>query len=150
MRLSIAALALVAATVPAVAGWRESVTLALTPTGDAALEQMVRAAYTGAAAFAVAHGNYFARDGVYPPLHDAVAAELASAGFASVAVVGPSDVAPAKGCVAGQGAELRIGTNIFGDGVSLLAVSGTRVFAYHYDPHEAAEVAVTKAADCKK
>ncbi len=148
MRLWIAALALTALTGPANAGWREDALVALTPTSDAALEQMVRAAYTGAVAFAAAHGNYFARDGVYPPLHDAVVAELSRQGFAGVAVVGPTDAAVTKACLAGMGAELRIGTNIFGDGISLVAVTSKRVFAYHYDPHEAADVVVTPAADC--
>ena len=151
MRLWIAALALMALTGPsAAASWRESVAAALIPTSDTALEQMVRAAYTGASAFATAHGNYFARDGVFPPLHDAVAAELASQGFAGVAVIGPAEGDVGKGCLAGPGAELRIGTNIYGDGVSLVAASSKRLFVYAYDPHVAADVVVTPAADCGK
>ena len=76
---------------------------------DGELEMAVRAAYSGAAAFAAAHGNYFARDGVFAPLRDAVAAASASA-YPSVVV--PADIAAdldaAKVCLAAPGTELRI------------------------------------------
>src|SRR5690349_16143932 len=55
---------------------------------DAELEMAVRAAYTAAASFASAHGNYFARDGVVAPLHDAVASAVIAA-YSSVVV--PAD-----------------------------------------------------------
>lgn len=119
---------------------------------DGTLESIVRAAYTGAAAFALAHGNYFARDGVFPPLHDAVAAELATEGLGSVyAPADPSaDLEAARVCRTAPGVELRIATNTYGDGVTLVAVSEARYFAYRYDPHEAAEIRVVAAADCTK
>jgi hypothetical protein len=118
---------------------------------DGELEMAVRAAYSGAAAFAAAHGNYFARDGVFAPLRDAVAAASASA-YPSVVV--PADIAAdldaAKVCLAAPGTELRIGSNTYGDGITLVAVTDRRVFAYDYDPHQAAEIKVVAAADCIK
>lgn len=118
---------------------------------DGELEMAVRAAYSGAAAFAAAHGNYFARDGVFAPLRDAVAAASASA-YPSVVV--PADLAAdldaAKVCLAAPGTELRIGSNTYGDGITLVAVTDRRVFAYDYDPHQAAEIKVVAAADCIK
>jgi len=118
--------------------------------GDAELERAVRAAYTGAAAYALAHGNYFARDGVFPPLHEAVAAELAAEGFSTVAVPEQpaADLAAARVCLAAPATELRIAPNLFGDGVTLVAVSDARYFAYVYDPHAADDIKVTAAADC--
>jgi hypothetical protein len=119
--------------------------------GDADLELAVRAAYAAAVAVATAHGNYFARDGEFAPLRDAVAAALAK-DFAAVVV--PADPAEnfdkARTCLAAPGTELRIAVNAFGDGVSLVAVTGARVFSYHYDPHEKAEIVVAPAADCVK
>ena len=118
---------------------------------DGELEMAVRAAYSGAAAFAAAHGNYFARDGVFAPLRDAVAAASASA-YPSVVV--PADIAAdldaAKVCLATPGTELRIASNTYGDGITLVAVTDRRVFAYDYDPHQAAEIRVVAAADCIK
>ena len=118
---------------------------------DPDLELAVRAAYNGAAAFAAAHGNYFARDGVFAPLRDAVAAASASA-YPSVVV--PADIAAdldaAKVCLAAPGTELRIASNTYGDGITLVAVTDRRVFAYDYDPHQAAEIKVVAAADCIK
>lgn len=119
---------------------------------DADLERVVRAAYTGASAYALAHGNYFARDGVFPPLREAVAAELAAEGFSAVALPEQpvADLEAARVCLAAPGTELRIGANIFGDGVTLVAVTDTRYFAYVYDPHAADDIKVTAAADCTK
>lgn len=150
MRLWIAVLALTALSGPASAGWREDALAALAGDSDASLEQVVRTAYAGAAAFASAHGNYFARDGVYPPLHDAVATALAAGGYPSVGIVGPADGDASRACRRQPGVELRIGTNIYGDGVSLVAATSFRVFAYHYDPHQAADIVVTPAAACSK
>lgn len=118
---------------------------------DAELEMAVRAAYTAAASFASAHGNYFARDGEFAPLHDAVAS-AATAAYASVVV--PTDVSAdldvARVCLTAPGTELRMATNTYGDGITLVAVTDTRVFAYDYDPHKAADVKVVAAADCIK
>ncbi|MBN9306382.1 MULTISPECIES: hypothetical protein [unclassified Devosia] len=117
---------------------------------DAELERAVRAAYTGAAAYALAHGNYFARDGVFPPLRDAIAAELAAEGFSTVAVPeqAAADLAAARVCLAAPATELRIAPNLFGDGVTLVAVTDARYFAYVYDPHAADDIKVIAAADC--
>jgi hypothetical protein len=118
---------------------------------DGELEMAVRAAYSGAAAFAAAHGNYFARDGVFAPLRDAVAAASASA-YPSVVVSADiaADLDAAKVCLAAPGTELRIASNTYGDGITLVAVTDRRVFAYDYDPHQAAEIKVVAAADCIK
>jgi hypothetical protein len=131
-----------------------SVELPVVPAGmsDADLERVVRAAYTGASAYALAHGNYFARDGVFPPLREAVAAELAAEGFSAVALPEEpvADLEAARVCLAAPGTDLHIGANIFGDGVTLVAVTDTRYFAYVYDPHAADDIKVTAAADCTK
>ena len=126
------------------------------PTGlsDADLELVVRAAYTGASAFANAHDRYFARDGVLPPLHDAVAAEVAKEGFGSVTVppLGSPELGAdgIKACLASPGTELRLVANTYGDGLTLVAVTDSRDFAYSYDPHKAADIVVTKAEPCTK
>ena len=123
-------------------------------TSDAELELIVRAAYTGAAAFADAHARYFARDGVLPPLHDAVAAELAKDGHGTVAVPvvgsGPLGSGGIDACLAVPGTELRMFVNTYGDGLMIVAVTDTRTFGYAYDPHKAADIVVTKATDCAK
>ena len=117
---------------------------------DAELEKLVRAAYTAASDFARANGNYFARDGAFAPLHKAIATAVTDAGFPSVVVPesAASDADAAKMCLSAPGTELRLAINVFGDGVSLVAVTDKRVFAYRYDPHESAEVKVTPATDC--
>ena len=89
--------------------------------------------------------------GVFVPLHDAVAAAVAQA---YPAVVVPAEAAAnldaARLCLAAPGTELRIATNIYGDGITLVAVTDHRVFAYDYDPHRAAGIKVIPAADCIK
>jgi hypothetical protein len=124
-----------------------------TPMGssDAELELVVRAAYTAASAFAVAHGNYFARDGVVGPLRDAVAAAL-TAGYPSVVVPADpvADIEAGRVCLTTPGMELKIAPNTFGDGVTLIAVTDARYFAYAYDPHEADDIKITAATDCIK
>ena len=118
---------------------------------DAELELIVRAAYTAASAFAVTHGNYFARDGVFPPLRDAVAVGVAK-DFAAVTVPATpaADVDAARVCSAPTTTELRIATNTYGDGVSLVAVTAERAFAYDYDPHKSPDIAIVAASDCTK
>jgi len=119
---------------------------------DADLELAVRAAYTGASAFAAANKNYFARDGVFPPLRDAVAAELVKQNFTAVTVPADpvADIEAGRVCLSAPGTELRIATNTFGDGVTLIAVTDRRYFAYAYDPHEADDIKITAATDCIK
>src|SRR3569623_3458046 len=119
---------------------------------DADLDLAVRAAYTGASAFAAANKNYFARDGVFPPLRDAVAAELTKQNFATVTVPADpvADIEAGRVCLSSPGTELRIATNTFGDGVTLIAVTETRYFAYAYDPHQTDDIKITPAADCIK
>ena len=120
--------------------------------GDADLERMVRAGYNGAAAFAAAHGNYFARDEVFAPLRDAIRAEMLEEGYGAATV--PDEPAAtldaARACLALPGVELRIVITTFGDGVTLVAVTDTRDFAYVYDPREAAEIKVSPAEPCLK
>src|SRR4051812_7832905 len=89
---------------------------------DADLEKAVRAAYSGASAFAASHGNYFTRDDAFQPLRDAVRSEILQEGYGAVAVgEAPSaSIAAAKACLATPGAELRIVTTTFGDGITLV------------------------------
>ena len=133
---------------PAAAKW------AAWPPGptDSDLETMVRAAYSAASKLARSNVNYFARDGEFLPLHNAVAAALAHAGYADVAIANGAvpKLEALVACAAGEGGELRIGLNAFGDGISLAAVSDSRVFSYHYDPHENAAIVVKPAEACTK
>lgn len=116
---------------------------------DAELEQVVRVAYSAATAYARSNKNYFARDGVFDPLRPAVEDELGRQGLTFVNVVGEPapDLEAARAC-AGEGTELRIGVNIFGDGIDLAAATDNRVFSYHYEPRENAAIAVAPAAAC--
>jgi hypothetical protein len=119
-------------------------------TSDAELEQIVRAAYQAAIDYAATNKNYFARDGVTAPLRDAVAAGLAQAGFSDVAVtVDPAPtLAAARTCLGRAGTELRFVVNVFGDGLSLAAVTAARDFAYEFDPREMSDVLVHPAEAC--
>lgn len=119
---------------------------------DTDLELAVRAAYNGAAAFAAAHGNYFARDDAFTPLRDAVSTELLEEGFGFVTVpaTAAADLAGARICLAAPGTELQIVTSTYGDGISLVAVTDRRDFIYHYDPHEDPAIKITPAEDCIK
>jgi hypothetical protein len=116
---------------------------------DTELEQAVRVAYTAAAAHAASHGNYFARDEDFESLRVAIEDELGRQGLTSLTVAGKpvDDVEAAQPC-SEKGTELRYGSNVFGDGIALWAVSTRRVFSYHYDPHVDADVVVTPAKDC--
>jgi len=120
-------------------------------TSDAQLEQIVRAAYQAAIDYAKTDKNYFARDGVTAPLRGAIAAGLAQAGFADVAVpVDPADnLATARTCLGRAGTELRFVVNVFGDGLSLAAVTAARDLAYDFDPREMSDVLVYPAEACK-
>ena len=128
-----------------------SAQLAFGDLSDAELEMVVRAAYAAAAGFASGHGNYFARDGIVAPLLDAIAPAVATA-YPSVGVSrdGFADLDAAKLCLTLPGTELRLATNTYGDGVTLVAVTSGRSFAYDYDPHKAPEIKVVPAADCVK
>ena len=119
---------------------------------DADLERAVRAAYSGAAAFASANGNYFTRDDVFGPLRDAVRTELLSENLGNVAVLEEpaADVAAARACLPAPGPELRIVPTMLGDGITLVAVSDSRDFVYSYDPHKDPGIAVTTAEPCIK
>lgn len=139
------AVAAIATAPPALARWADW------PPGptDAELEQVVRVAYGAALAHARANTNYFARDGVFDPLRSAVEDELGRRGLTFVNVVGEpaADLETARACAA-EGTELRIGVNIFGDGVDLAAASDRRVFSYHYEPRENAAIVVAPSQDC--
>jgi hypothetical protein len=135
----LAALALAPA--PAVSSW-----LVPGPT-DAELEAIVRSAYTAATAHAARNANYFARDGEFVPLRDAIASAMAGQPV-SVAADAAADIDSARRCAAPGTTELRIVPTLFGDGIGLAAASDTRAFAYLYDPHENAEILVAAAEPC--
>lgn len=118
---------------------------------DAELEQIVRAAYQAAIDYAAINRNYFARDGVTAPLREAIAAGISAAGISGVDVaVKPSpSLAAARICLGRAGTELRFVVNVFGDGLSLAAVTATRGFAYDFDPREMNDVLVYRAENCK-
>ena len=118
---------------------------------DAELEQVVRVAYTAAAALARNNLNYFARDGVTDPLRSAIEDELGRQGltFVNVDETPAVDFDAARIC-AGEAPELRFAVNLFGDGISLAAATRERVFSYRYEPREQAAIVVTPAEDCVK
>jgi hypothetical protein len=136
-----------AAAPPALARWADW------PPGptDAELEQIVRVAYTAAAAYARTDTNYFARDGVVAPLRSAIEDELGRQGhtYVNVPEAPAADLEAARICAA-SGTELRYAVNMFGDGITLAAVTDRRVFSYHYDPHEEAAIVVAPSQDCTK
>lgn len=132
---------------PASAAWFEWPKLGPT---DAELETIVRTGYSGAARHAAASKNYFSRDGEFEPLRASVLAELTRSGLTDVVVPAEpvADLDAARRCLAGEGVELEIATNMFGDGISLAAVTSKRVFSYHVEPRDNANVVVAPAADC--
>ena len=148
LRATILAGSLILGTAPVFAQWADW------PPGptDAELELMVRTAYTAAKQHAATDKNYFARDEVFAPLREAVASALVGAGFDDIVVPDEpaASLAAALVCVSGDSTELRIATTVFGDGLSLAAATDRRVFAYNYDPHQSATIAVTATRDCAK
>ncbi len=118
---------------------------------DAELEQIVRVAYTAAVAQARKDTNYFARDGATDALRSAIEDELGRQGLTSVNVPESpvADLKAAQACTE-QGTELRFAVNMFGDSISLAAVTDERVFSYHYDPHEDAAIVVAPSRACTK
>ena len=118
---------------------------------DAQLEQVVRVAYSAAASYARGNTNYFARDGAFDPLRSAIEDELGRQGltFVSVITEAAADLEAARLCAA-DGTELRIGVNIFGDGIDLAVATEKRVFSYHYEPREDAKIVVAAAEACAK
>lgn len=145
-RAILAALLLILATPSTAARWADWPRVS-----DAELEQIVRVAYTAAAAHARKNTNYFARDEDYDALRVVIEDELGRQGLTSVGVpeAPVADLAAAEVC-ADEGAELRFAVNMFGDSITLAAVTARRVFSYHYDPHEATAIAVKPAQDCTK
>jgi hypothetical protein len=118
---------------------------------DAELEQIVRVAYTAAAAHARSNTNYFARDGAFDALRSAIEDELGRQELNFVNVPGvPAPSLDAARICAASGTELRFAVNMFGDGISLVAVTDRRTFSYHYDPHEDAAIVVTPSQPCTK
>jgi hypothetical protein len=118
---------------------------------DAELERIVRVAYTAAAAHARLNTNYFARDGATDALRSAIEDELGrqDLNFVNVPEAPVSGLEAARICAA-SGTEVRFAVNMFGDGITLAAVTGRRVFSYHYDPHENAAIVVTPSQPCTK
>lgn len=145
IRTAVAAV-LVLAAQPAAARWAD-----WPSPSDRDLEQIVRAAYTAAAAHARRNTNYFARDDDVDPLRVAIEDELGRQGltFVSVPDTPLADLGAAATCTA-EGTELRYAVNMFGDSITLAAVSTKRVFRYHYDPHEDAAIVVTPSQACEK
>ncbi len=116
---------------------------------DAQLEQIVRVAYSAAAEYARKNTNYFARDDDFESLRIVIEDELGRQGlsYVNVPTAPLADLDAARIC-APEGTQLRIGVNMFGDSVTLAAVTAKRVFTYHYDPHEDAAIVVTPSQDC--
>jgi len=118
---------------------------------DYELETIVRAAYIGAVSRARGNSNYFARDDDFAALRSAIAAEIVRQGHVEVEVsaMPSADLAAARSC-AEDGIALRVVVNMFGDGIGLAAASSTRIFSYHYDPHEDPAIVVAPSDDCEK
>ena len=149
MRLAVVSAALAASHAvaqPAAARWADWPVLT-----DAQLEQIVRVAYTAAAAHARQNSNYFSRDDDTASLRVAIEDELGRQGLtaATVAEKPVADLEAASIC-ATEGTELRFAVTMFGDAITLAAVNAKRVFSYHYDPHEDAAIKVAPATDCTR
>jgi hypothetical protein len=115
---------------------------------DTRLELIVRAAYGLAAAHARANGNYFAADGDTGALEQAIESRLSPLGIAVEAAV-VTDTALLARCVTGP-VTLRIAPNIFGDGLTLTAVSSRRAVTYRYEPRESAELIIEPPVGCTR
>ncbi len=82
-------------------------------------------------------------------MRQSVLAELARNGLEATVPDDPvADLETARRCLGANGVELRVITNVFGDGISLAAVTSQRVFSYHFEPREDANVVVAPAEDC--
>lgn len=149
-RAALIVVSVIAAAQPASARWTHWADWPPGPS-DAELEQIVRVAYTAAAAYARHDMNYFARDGEVDPLRSALEDELGRQGltFVNVPEAPAADLDAARICAA-TGTELRYAVTMFGDGITLAAVTDRRVFSYHYDPHEDAAIVVAPSQDCTK
>ena len=148
LRAALVAATMIAFAAPAFAKWAD-----WPGPSDADLERIVRSAYSAAAAYARANGNYFSRDGEAEPLTVAIGAGLARDGFDNVAVPDApvADLDTARRCITGKATtELRIVTTLFGDGLDLAAATADRVFSYHYDPHQSPTILIAPASPCTK
>ena len=145
-RAAIAVAGALAISQPAAARWAD-----WPQASDAELEQIVRVAYSAAAAYARKNTNYFSRDDNVDSLRIAMEDELGRQGLTAVTVSEkPSADLEAASVCAQEGTELRFAVTMFGDSITLAAASTKRVFSYHYDPHDDAAIVVAPAHDCAK
>lgn len=118
---------------------------------DAQLQNAVYAAYEAAYALAVATPDYVFWDGSdYSPTRDAVTQALANQNLAGIAVpLDPAaDPAAAKACAPGGQTELRIAFTPDRTGITVAAVSDSRVYAYEYDYNVSADLRVVDPRPC--
>jgi hypothetical protein len=118
---------------------------------DHDLEMIVYGAYTGAYNQALKHDNYFSSSDLgFAALRNAMRDTLEKAGYgATDAAVQPFGSAEAaKACATDGRIHLRVAFNEDGVGISVVAVSATRMSAYEYFPRQSSDLTITHADDC--
>ena len=118
---------------------------------DHDLEMLVYAAYTGAYGRALRHDNYFSSQGMsFSDLRDAMRQTLDKAGYGAADIEAePFDAADvAKACAADGDVHLRVAFNSDGTGISVVAVTGTRMAAYEYFPDKSSDLTIVHAQAC--
>lgn len=118
---------------------------------DAQLQNAVYAAYDAAYALAVASPDYYFWDGSdYSPTRDAVTQAVANQNLAGITIpLDPAADAPAaKACAAPGTTELRVAFTPDRTGITVAAVSDTRVYAYEYDYAVSPDLRVIEPRPC--
>ena len=108
-----------------------------TRASDHDLEMIVYGAYTGAYNDALKHNNYFSsNDLAFTDLRSAIRDALEKEGYGATNVeTDPVDTADlAKACADDGQIDLRVAFNSGGTGISVVAVSASRMSAYEYRP----------------
>lgn len=119
---------------------------------DYDLEMIVYIAYGAARDFALANDNYFvAPGGTFEPLRAAIVGRLEKEGYGAVELPTEPASSPedARECAApGRKTQLHVASPAGGAGLTLAAVTDTRMSAYDYDPDKGPDITVTTAQPC--
>ncbi|HEY9009925.1 MAG TPA: hypothetical protein VIN06_02805 [Devosia sp.] len=118
---------------------------------DAQLQSAVYAAYEAAYSLAVATADYTFWDGSdYSPTREAVTQALANENLGGIAIpVDPAaDPAAAKACAATGQTELRIAFTPDRTGITVAAVSDSRVYGYEYDYNISPDLRIVDPRPC--
>ncbi|MDR3470219.1 MAG: hypothetical protein P4M09_00755 [Devosia sp.] len=118
---------------------------------DHDLEMIVYGAYTGAYNQALKHDNYFSSSELnFADLRRAIRDTLEKEGYGATSVdERPSASADvAKACATDGKIALRVAFNEDGVGISVVAVSATRMSAYEYFPQQSSDLKITHTESC--